>query len=1150
MMDGQDDMSEGMDGFEMDGGLAGEIAEATETITEALSEMGDRLSVAVKIMVGYLQVFSSVTITLPNIPWPGSFKNIIGAVAPVNLDFARIFPLACYVSSTGYDIFVFHTMLPLMVGGAIMLLALIKRNMVDDIEEDIATIDAMWSKILIMLFIMYPMISQQAFLIFQCEQIGPSAYYLVADLRLECYTEEWNFYAILAGVSIVVYAIGIPVFCFLILYLNAEQLTEEHTGDEDKEWERGWIYVSPESANIRYALLYEGYSACFYYGELLDMLRKLLLTGMVMFLWPGSVIQSGVFLFLCGIFLFVHLKFEPFEEESDNSIAWWTHVGLTCTIFCGVMLQMSLCELKRDVSGMSDMSMAFFAVVLLFMNIMVMLAVTWISISSVVYRQIRIIYIMVALITRYTANMVANAVLGKSKAAKEADVGHPSSHEKWLQEVADELQDYYGSSKHQVATSEGVSRLTLVCFARLLASWDSKMTIDDINLLMSCVKSQEHPWMISVSAFNLFVAWMFGAFDEKRCVDALTELMPKTNEGGVSTQRAQELQGVIDGWLGEQKQGAVTKMGGSLLVQTWALQMMSSYKESNGSYEELTGLVMSDIVTALGDESEAALMCGDMDKYWDEWELEKWLEKKRSSADSQQSLMSSLFEVLAPIGIGSTHGSAGQALLRADEAILDAALVRVSIASQAGRSLMQRARLSMSGVSDDAFIARLRAKAQSIETMETIRQNAKLLRGLNDPSFDSTKKKSQEKPKKKVVKAEEICVGEGEASTGWSESHFDKIFDRYDLDGSGRLTYADQEELSHVTTALIHKMELNVKPVDIDRRVAGRAWSDTDLSKSEYRRWFIREFVPGGAKILGKEDLLRKNRIMKEAKLKANACLPEDLSKTMEGLVVNEEEMRKIRVEKKAAERAAERKKAKEEAIKEEVAREAADKEQAAKEAANKEKATKAAAKKEAVAAKRAMKEAATAKAAVEKEAAEKEAAAKEAAENAAIQEAAIQEAAAAAAAAANEAGHVVENEVTIKKADARAAAKARLLQKRQKNVGDKPSQTSIKTEPGPPSVEIVPSSLNSDEAESKLREEAVLADLRAERQARFDAKRVASPERERPGEAEKGPEVKVEEKVEASGGNSKVMDVKARLKAKKAQRAAEKAAKEKQGGL
>jgi hypothetical protein len=101
--------------------------------------------------------------------------------------------------------------------------------------------------------------------------------------------------------GIAVYAIGIPVLFFYLLRANKDKLND------------------PETIGLL-GFLYCGYAATFWLGELVEMTRKLVMSGVIMFVTPGSVMQIIMAVLFCIVFLGMQLLCNPFEEEVENKV--------------------------------------------------------------------------------------------------------------------------------------------------------------------------------------------------------------------------------------------------------------------------------------------------------------------------------------------------------------------------------------------------------------------------------------------------------------------------------------------------------------------------------------------------------------------------------------------------------------------------------------------------------------------------------------------------------------------------------------------------------------------------------------------------------------------------------------------------------------
>ena len=72
------------------------------------------------------------------------------------------------------------------------------------------------------LLLAYVPVSSTIMRYYLCEPIGDK-HYLVADLRVECWSEEYNDISMTAILGIVLYIIGIPILFYAVLKINREE---------------------------------------------------------------------------------------------------------------------------------------------------------------------------------------------------------------------------------------------------------------------------------------------------------------------------------------------------------------------------------------------------------------------------------------------------------------------------------------------------------------------------------------------------------------------------------------------------------------------------------------------------------------------------------------------------------------------------------------------------------------------------------------------------------------------------------------------------------------------------------------------------------------------------------------------------------------
>jgi cbb3-type cytochrome oxidase subunit 3 len=124
-------------------------------------------------------------------------------------------------------------------------------------------------------------------------------------MRVSCNGHQYHFYYRLAQALVVVVALGFPVLVWYTLY-------RAHTKEKEareRAWEAEYDEDTDDLASIRASTMntsitrdeqmmkfaYTGhYHKQFYYWEPLDMVRKLMLTGLITFLGKGTVSQLFV----------------------------------------------------------------------------------------------------------------------------------------------------------------------------------------------------------------------------------------------------------------------------------------------------------------------------------------------------------------------------------------------------------------------------------------------------------------------------------------------------------------------------------------------------------------------------------------------------------------------------------------------------------------------------------------------------------------------------------------------------------------------------------------------------------------------------------------------------------------------------------------
>merc|ERR1712093_344504 len=134
--------------------------------------------------------------------------------------------------------------------------------------------------VLSVVFMLYPGIGTRVFRTFKCKKIG-DAWWLTADLSVKCWEGEHAHVVVLMGVCTVVYVVGVPIACALVLWRNQKLIRDP----KQRASKRGQVFEDD------YGSLFTSYANSYWYFESIEMLKKMALAGGLVLVAPGSSVQ-------------------------------------------------------------------------------------------------------------------------------------------------------------------------------------------------------------------------------------------------------------------------------------------------------------------------------------------------------------------------------------------------------------------------------------------------------------------------------------------------------------------------------------------------------------------------------------------------------------------------------------------------------------------------------------------------------------------------------------------------------------------------------------------------------------------------------------------------------------------------------------------
>lgn len=201
---------------------------------------------------------------------------------------------------------------------------------------------------LFVVFYIYSSVSFTIFRTFACETLDDNVSYLRADYSLTCSTVRHSMFEAYAMFMVCVYPVGIPLIFSMWLGTNRKDLRRS-----DRE---GLAHLKPLKD------LWIAYTPSRYYYEVIEYGRRIVLTGIAVFILPQSAPQIAVVLFLAVVFLLISESLSPFQEGLDMGVYRWGNGVVFASMYVALLL-------KVDVSEENSSTFSAFVVSLIAANV-------------------------------------------------------------------------------------------------------------------------------------------------------------------------------------------------------------------------------------------------------------------------------------------------------------------------------------------------------------------------------------------------------------------------------------------------------------------------------------------------------------------------------------------------------------------------------------------------------------------------------------------------------------------------------------------------------------------------------------------------------------------------------------------------------------
>lgn len=251
---------------------------------------------------GFLQ-FGEVA----HVSYPGIYGDFLRAIDIVNFDLGSMISAGCLWSDMNFhDRLLVSTIGPLVVVAILSLtyrVALCRNTTTScAIVERIRHRHLDLAFLLFVTFLVYSSVSSTVFKMFACDSLDDGSNYLRADYRILCTHAKHRTLQVYASGMIIVYPVGIPLLYAVLLFQHRRVLADPSA---DK--------TVAESISS----LWEAYRPERFYYEVIECGRRIMLTGVIVFIYPNDAAQIAINILMAVFFFAVFDVLSPYTCDSD-----------------------------------------------------------------------------------------------------------------------------------------------------------------------------------------------------------------------------------------------------------------------------------------------------------------------------------------------------------------------------------------------------------------------------------------------------------------------------------------------------------------------------------------------------------------------------------------------------------------------------------------------------------------------------------------------------------------------------------------------------------------------------------------------------------------------------------------------------------------
>lgn len=314
--------------------------------------------------------FSSVA----NVIYPDTYQQFLDVVAVVNFDLGWILSAGCIMRVDFHDGLLLATIGPLIASALLGVTYKIASHRNRSSEQAMRKVRRKHiGAIILMTFLVYSSVSSAVFRAFACDDLEDGYSYLRTDYRILCDSPRHKAFQVYAGLMIAVYPLGIPLLYGILLFRKRKVLLTNGTVKRRDGDPRGIEQYSQQSTSS----LWKPYQPEVYYYEVVECGRRIMLTGVVVFIYPNTAAQISMTLAVAFMFVVISETLRPYASRWDAWVSRTGHVIVFLSMYVALLLRV-------DASNESQQAQDIFAGILVAAHA-TMILVVFIEAFALVY---------------------------------------------------------------------------------------------------------------------------------------------------------------------------------------------------------------------------------------------------------------------------------------------------------------------------------------------------------------------------------------------------------------------------------------------------------------------------------------------------------------------------------------------------------------------------------------------------------------------------------------------------------------------------------------------------------------------------------------------------------------------------------------------